>query len=667
MINWEKGGQYVGMMNYLPTRNEKLIFQHKSLHDLSRHKLDIQTFNVLTAIDGTRSVGDLIQDGIYDQSFLAEKIQLLLKLDLIEPAAKIEKSRYSSFFDHPTIKSAQAAKRFEVKQITNKPHNSFVKLKKSRKVRVFWFVAGCGLAALLLISVPTAMKGPKSGTTGSLPSPPLLLDAVDEPAAKIENIASERTKADRAQADGQGGDAVQSAALSGAVSLAPFQAPGARPVEDQPGEIEVDFNETGALQQPAPGLDVVDEPAAKIGNIESERSKVDRVQADDQNRGAVQSAALSGAVSPAPLQAPGARPAEDQPKVIEVDFNETGALPQPAPGLSALDEPAAKIGNNESERSKADRTQADGQGRGAVQSTVHSGTESPAPFKAITAWPAENQPKEIEVDFNKDFKNAPAHPEQINTGRLSVKMPYKPMKKKPPISKLPNLTVAEIRSKTRPASDAEFLHYLDQTGPGSNWKEILQYASQLWRLEAPLVDKYAHFSEYLENYNKNNGLNRLAIHSDICTLHQLKVFNMPAILEFRHPRQEVTRYLVIKSIDYQQAALSNGKSEGDIIITHYQLDRFWSGISHIPWKKVIRSADVINTKSQPLAVIELKAYLNSVGFHDLGDPEMFNKRTASAIKQIQTRFGIAPTGVVDVETHAAFNRYRERIHKRAGP
>jgi hypothetical protein len=515
-------------INYSTTEYEKLIFQRKRLQNLKRVKLDIRTFNVLMSFDGKRSVGDISRVDMYDQTFLEEKIQLLLKLHLIEPVTNFEKRTTLNAFGQPIMNSDQPAKGFEIKQITNKQNSSPAKLMGLRKAPLIWCVAGCGLAALLLTSVPIAMKRLKSDATASLPPPALELDAGDERATKSSNVESKTSKTDRAQSNGQGRSAVQSTALSDAVSPTPFKAPVVQRAEDQPKEIEVALHKN-----------VKDEP------VHSEPVKT----------------------KPLSAKVPG------------------GPLAQ----------------------------------------------------KSVTA------------------------------PLVKSKRPSESLNKKPPTSKLPHLTVKKITSKTRPASEAEFLHYLDQTGPGSNWKEILLHAARLWRLEAPMVEKYAHFSNYLENYHKYGKLNRLAIHSAICTLHQLKVFNMPAILAFRHPRQEVTKFLVIKSIDYQNAVLSNGKSKGDIIITHHQLERFWSGISHIPWKKVIGSADVINTKSQPEAVKELKAYLNSVGFHNLGDPEMYNQSTASAIKQIQTRFGITPTGVVDVTTHAAFNRYRDRIHSQAGP
>lgn len=518
-------------MNCSNTEQEKLIYQHKSLHNLKRLNLDIRTFNVLMSIDGKRSFGDISHDDLYNQTFLREKIQLLLELGLIEPVTEIGKETDLSFFKQPIMDSRQPAKGFETKQINNKRHSSLATFFISFKLALFWCVMGSGLVALLLTTFPMAMKRLKGDATASLLSPALESDAGHELETNLSNI--------------------------------------------------------------------------------------------------------------------------------------------------------------ESKTSKAVREQAKGQGRGAVKSTELSHTVSTSPSKASSAWPAKDKTEAIQVDFHNDLnglKDAMAHSEQEKTKPLSVRAPAghltqksvaaslvktkRPsvfLKKKPPALKLTYLTVGNIASKTRPASEAEFINYLAQTGPGSNWKEILLHASRLWGLEAPMVGKYGCINDFLEYYSKYHKANGLEIHSAICTLHQLKVFNMPAILEFRHPQQEVPKYLVIKKIDFQKAVLSNGKSKGDIIVTHHQLDRFWTGISHIPWKKVIRSADVINTKSPPAAVKELKAYLNSVGFHNLDDPEMYNQRTASAIKQIQTRFGIAPTGVVDIVTHAAFNRYRDRILNQAEP
>ncbi|MGD8835830.1 MAG: peptidoglycan-binding domain-containing protein [Desulfobacteraceae bacterium] len=579
ILNWEKGGLDMTTMNCSIKEHEKTIYQHKSLHNLKRLNLDIRTFNVLMSIDGKRSVGDISHDLIsidgnqsvedishnntYNQTFLEEKIQLLLKLGLIEPVPEIEEETNLSFFEQPIMNSFRPAKWFDIKQITNRLHNSLANFIIIFKLPLFWCVIGFGLVALLLTSVPMAMKRLKGDATASLLSPAIELDAGHELETKLSNIESKTSKADREQAKDQGKGAVKSTELSQTVSTPPSKVSAARPTKAQPKEIEVDFHNDfkDALALP-----------------QQDKAK------------------------PLPAKAPAGHLAQ---KRDDLHNDSEGAMAQP----------------------QQDKTK-------------------PLPAKAPT--------KHLAQKF-------------VTASLGKTKRPSESLKKKPPALRLPYLTVGNITSKTRPASEAEFLDYLYQTGPESNWKEILLYASKIWRLEAPMVEKYDYINDYLEYYGKYHKDNGLAIHSAICTLHQLKVFKMLAILEFRHPQQEVSKYLVIKKIDFKKAVLSNGKSEGDIIITHHQLDRFWSGISHIPWKKVIRSADVINTKSPPVAVKELKAYLNSVGFHNLDDPEMYNQRTASAIKQIQTRFGIAPTGVVDVVTHAAFNRYRDRILNQAEP
>jgi hypothetical protein len=491
-------------MNSSIRQYEQLVFQRKSLHNLKRVKLDIQTFNVLMAIDGKRSVLEIRGADAYDPTFLEEKIQLLLRLGLIEPAVRNEKKTNFGFFKRPIKNKRPPADRFGGTQTPRKAPMVLVPFIALLKAPLFWCVVGCALVAFLITNAPTMMQRSKGDATASLLPPALEQDAGQELSTQNSDIDFKTSEADEAQASSQGSGAVKSPELSAVESTLPFEGPGARQAEDSP--------------------------------------------------------------------------------------------------------------------------------------------------------------EEVHFDFQNDDENSPADPKPAKT-----KWPLASLKKKPLALKLPDLTVKEINVKTRPASETDFLHYLDQAGPMSNWKAILQYASKLWRLKAPRVAKYDHFRPYLEYYNKYHKNNGLAIHSAICTLHQLKVFNMPAILEFRHPRQKVSKYLVIKKMDYQKAVLNNGKSKDDIIITHHQLDRLWTGISHIPWKKVIRSADVINTNSPPAAVKELKAYLNSVGFHNLDDPGKYNPRTALAIKKIQTRFGIAPTGVVDVVTHAAFNRYRDRMRNKAGP
>jgi hypothetical protein len=72
-------------MNSSAMEFASIFLQRKNLNGSN---LDVQTFNVFMALDGTRSLGDICREDKYEKNFLAEKIQLLLKMDLIEPGQK---------------------------------------------------------------------------------------------------------------------------------------------------------------------------------------------------------------------------------------------------------------------------------------------------------------------------------------------------------------------------------------------------------------------------------------------------------------------------------------------------------------------------------------------------------------------------------------------------
>jgi hypothetical protein len=63
---------------------EKLILCHK-ISRFDRYKLDIQSINLLSAIDGRTSIGEIAHKYDYSKAFIAKKLISLAKYDLIEP------------------------------------------------------------------------------------------------------------------------------------------------------------------------------------------------------------------------------------------------------------------------------------------------------------------------------------------------------------------------------------------------------------------------------------------------------------------------------------------------------------------------------------------------------------------------------------------------------
>lgn len=62
-----------------------MTFRCVAHKDLTSLKSNIQMFNIIMALDGTRSLGTIARDDFYELDDLIEKVNQLLKMGIIEP------------------------------------------------------------------------------------------------------------------------------------------------------------------------------------------------------------------------------------------------------------------------------------------------------------------------------------------------------------------------------------------------------------------------------------------------------------------------------------------------------------------------------------------------------------------------------------------------------
>lgn len=64
---------------------ENMIFKRVEGKDLSALRNDIQMFNIITAMDGYRTVSTIARENLYETDFLTEKVKQLVRIGLLEP------------------------------------------------------------------------------------------------------------------------------------------------------------------------------------------------------------------------------------------------------------------------------------------------------------------------------------------------------------------------------------------------------------------------------------------------------------------------------------------------------------------------------------------------------------------------------------------------------
>lgn len=71
----------------MATTNEMatMVFKAAPGKDFSAFKNDLQTFNILSAMDGARSLGTIAKEDFYDVKVLSEKVGQLVQMGLLVP------------------------------------------------------------------------------------------------------------------------------------------------------------------------------------------------------------------------------------------------------------------------------------------------------------------------------------------------------------------------------------------------------------------------------------------------------------------------------------------------------------------------------------------------------------------------------------------------------
>jgi hypothetical protein len=85
----------------------EMVFRRSPGTDLSAHKSDLQTFNILLALDGKRTLGTIAKEDFYELEMLAAKIEQMLSKGLIESSSGAAGSLEPSFFNQLTAELTQ--------------------------------------------------------------------------------------------------------------------------------------------------------------------------------------------------------------------------------------------------------------------------------------------------------------------------------------------------------------------------------------------------------------------------------------------------------------------------------------------------------------------------------------------------------------------------------
>jgi hypothetical protein len=131
-------------------------------------------------------------------------------------------------------------------------------------------------------------------------------------------------------------------------------------------------------------------------------------------------------------------------------------------------------------------------------------------------------------------------------------------------------------------------------------------------------------------------------------LDQIGRLNLPVILELE-PEPNQFRYVTLQRLDSDGTAVI---SAGDriFVLTSDGLYRFWSGRAFFLWMNY-QGMPTVAPGENGTAVRWVQERLTQLGYLRPGDPSgEFDSITEDALRALQMKFGLEPTGRVNAET-----------------
>jgi general secretion pathway protein A len=189
-----------------------------------------------------------------------------------------------------------------------------------------------------------------------------------------------------------------------------------------------------------------------------------------------------------------------------------------------------------------------------------------------------------------------------------------------------------------------FSQFLTDIDPQSSKSAALTSALTLWGADGvtqfadPLLeDDFAYFQ--LGAREKGFGVQR--VNSGLSLIERL---DLPVILALQPAAGNSPVYMTASRLQGEEVTLLNGDSVIRINIS--QLLSRWNGLAYVLWKDHLVIRDVISPSYTGDAVITLKLLLRNIGYDQLEINGVFDGEALTAVRAIQTKYGITPDGIV---------------------
>jgi general secretion pathway protein A len=174
----------------------------------------------------------------------------------------------------------------------------------------------------------------------------------------------------------------------------------------------------------------------------------------------------------------------------------------------------------------------------------------------------------------------------------------------------------------------------------------LKSIMERWKTAAdisPATDALADDLRFFRSAAAENGLSVLRIG---CGLGLTKKLNLPAIVAIDLPQGTAPGFVTLDRYDGDTVTLGRSGRRQKLAVPESVLRSRCAGAVYIVYKDFIAQGRIIPRSKPHESVIMLKMYLQDLGYAGIDINPYFDTATERAIKQIQTKHGLQPDGIV---------------------
>lgn len=213
----------------------------------------------------------------------------------------------------------------------------------------------------------------------------------------------------------------------------------------------------------------------------------------------------------------------------------------------------------------------------------------------------------------------------------------------------------EEQEPAAPATAMDLAEVITRLDYRSSRRHALRTALEQWIPEPLIRNELDDIDEDLTFFRLSAGQNRLMMRRISGGLDLVRLLNLPAILELRHPEDSQPRYLTVSRISGDRVTLR--ARDITVLTTPEALAEYWSEIAYVPWNNFLNITGTVPRNAPEDSVLILKMLLQDLGYRDISMTPQYDEPTRAIIKKLQQKYGIEDDGKVGPLTKITL--YRE--------